>query len=49
MQWDHAYTMLRGCFSYQDTVNPVRIQKIGRKESYIQILYETLKESAEKL
>ena len=49
MQWDHAYTILRGCFSYQGTGNPTRIQKIRRKENYIQILDETLKESAELL
>ena len=48
MQWDHADTILRRCFSYQSTVNPVRIQEILRKENYIQILDENLKESAEK-
>ena len=47
MQWDHSYIMLRGCFSSQDTGSPVRIQKLLRKEEYIQILGENLKESAE--
>ena len=51
MQCDHAYIVLRGCFSYQGsrTGNPVRIQKVMRKQNYIQILDENLKESAEKL
>ena len=49
MQWDHGYILLRECFSFWGTENPVRIQEIMRKENYIQILDENLKESAEKL
>lgn len=41
--------MLWGCFSSHGTGNLVRIQGIMRKENYIQILDENLKESAEKL
>ena len=48
MQWDHANIMIRGCFSSQGTGSPVRIQELLRKEEYIQILDENLKESAEK-
>ena len=47
MQSDHAYIMLR--HRAQGTGNPVRIQEILRKEKYIEILDENLKESAEKL
>ena len=49
MQWDHAYILLGEYFSFRGTENPVRIQEIVRKENYIQILDENMKESAEKL
>ena len=49
MQWDHAYILLRECFSFRGTENPIRIQEIMRKENYIKILGENMKESAEKL
>ena len=45
IQWDHAYTMLMGCFPSQGTGKSVRIQKIMRKEKYTQIFDENLKES----
>ena len=41
--------MLWGCFSSRGTGNLVRIQGTMRKDDYIQILDENLKESAEKL
>lgn len=41
--------MLWGCFSSQGTGNLVRVQGIMKKENYIQILDENLKESAENL
>ena len=48
MQWAHAYIMLivnTSCFSSQGTGSPVRIQALLRKEEYIQIFDENLKES----
>ena len=41
--------MLWGCFSSQGTGNLVKVPGIMKKENYIQILDENLKESAEKL
>ena len=49
MIWDHAYIMIKGCFSSQGTGSPVRIHELLRKEEYMKILDENLKESAEKL
>ena len=44
-----GHIMLWGCFSSSGTGNLVRVQGIMKKEDYIQILDENLKESAEKL
>ena len=40
---------VKGMLSFRGTEHPVRIQEIMRKENYIQILDENMKESAEKL
>ena len=49
MQWDHPYIIKTGRFSSQGTESPVRIKELLRKEEYIQILDEDLKESVQKL
>ena len=41
--------ILWGCFSSSGTGNLVKVQGIMRKEDYIRILDENVKESAEKL
>ena len=43
MQWDHAYILLRECFSFWGTENPVRIQEIMKKDNYIHILDENIR------
>ena len=41
--------MLLGCFSSSGTGNLVKVQGIMRKEDYLRILHENVKESAENL